>query len=67
VLFGIHVHVYPLARIGAVPALAAQLAEAVRALPESIRHYKRLAGFEAALLAWLDQRAQGVENGRAVA
>ena len=59
VLFTIRVHVYPLARIAAVPALAAQLAEAVRALPDEIRQYKRLGGFEAALLGYLDARAEG--------
>ncbi len=67
VLFGIHVHVYPLARIAALPALAAQLADAVRALPPEIRHYKRLEGFEAALLAYLDLRGKNVESGRSVA
>jgi hypothetical protein len=67
VLFGIHVHVYPLARIAAAPALAAQLADAVRALPPEIRHYKRLEGFEAAMLAYLDLRAADVETSRDVA
>ncbi len=67
VLFTIRVHVYPLARIAATPALAARLAEAVRALPEPIRDYKRLGGFEAALLAYLDARATRAENRLAVA
>jgi dimethylamine monooxygenase subunit A len=60
VLFGIHVHVYPLARIAEKPALAGQLADAVRALPAEIRHYKRLGGFEAALLAYLDRQSAPV-------
>jgi Haem-dependent oxidative N-demethylase, alpha subunit-like len=61
VLFGIRVHVCPLSRIAAAPAIAARLAEAVRALPPEIRHYKRLHGFEAALLRYLDARA-GLET-----
>jgi hypothetical protein len=67
VLFTIHVHVYPLARIAARPDLAAQLAEAVRALPAEIRAYKRLGGFEAALLAYLDAEAARAEGSLAVA
>jgi hypothetical protein len=67
VLFTIRVHVYPLARIAAVPALAAQLAEAVRALPDEVRYHKRLGGFEAALLAYLDARAEAVETRLAIA
>ena len=54
VLFGIHVHVYPIARIAADPAVAARLASAVRGLPDSLRGYKSLAPFEHALLAYLD-------------
>lgn len=57
VLFGIHVHVYPVADIAARPTIAARLAEAVRALPDPIRRYKSLGGFEAALLDYLDARA----------
>lgn len=57
VLFGIHVHVYPLARIATRPEVARQLAAAVRALPEEIRRYKSLTGFEGAMLAYLDGRA----------
>jgi hypothetical protein len=59
VLFGIHVHVYPLSRIAARPDLAGRLAEATRALPREIAGYKSLAGFEAAMLAYLDARAVG--------
>lgn len=54
VLFGIRVHVYPLARVITTPDLAARLAGAVRALPAEIAGYKSLGGFRGALLAWLD-------------
>jgi dimethylamine monooxygenase subunit A len=57
VLFGIRVHSYPLATAITKPAVAARLAEAVRALPEETRHYKSLKAFGPALLAWLDARA----------
>ena len=40
------------------PAIAARLAEAVRALPEATVHYKSLRSFGSALLAWLDARSQ---------
>jgi len=54
VLFGIRVHVYPLERVIIRPDLAAGLADAVRALPEEILHYKSVLPFRKALLAWLD-------------
>ena len=54
VLFGIRVHVYPLRQVIDQPERAADLAAAVRALPEELRHYKSLLPFQAALLAWLD-------------
>ena len=54
VLFGIRVHVYSLARVIDRPDRAAALAEAVRALPAEIRHYKSLLPFQSAVLAWLD-------------
>jgi hypothetical protein len=57
VLFGIRVHSYPLATAITRPAIAAQLAEAVRALPEETVRYKSLKAFGPALLAWLDARA----------
>jgi hypothetical protein len=57
VLFGIRVHVYPLIRIVGTPAEAATLAEAVRALPPEIQHYKSLLVFRAALLDWLGAMA----------
>lgn len=57
VLFGIRVHVYPLASAIASPTVAARLADAVRALPEATAHYKSLPPIRDALLGWLDARA----------
>jgi hypothetical protein len=57
VLFGIRVHVYPLASAIASPSTAARLAEAVRALPEATMRYKSLLPIRGALLGWLDARA----------
>lgn len=54
VLFGIRVHVYPLAAAITTPALAARLAEAVHALPEATVHYKSVLPIRDALLGWLD-------------
>ena len=54
VLFGIRVHVYPLAAAIASPGAAARLAEAVRALPEATMRYKSLVPIRDALLGWLD-------------
>jgi hypothetical protein len=54
VLFGIRVHVYPLDRVIDSSDRAATLAEAVRALPAEVQHYKSLLPFRAALLAWLE-------------
>ena len=59
VLFGIRVHVYPLARVASAPEDAATLAAAVRALPPETAHYKSLPMFQESLLAWLDGRAAG--------
>jgi hypothetical protein len=53
VLFGIRVHVYPLDKVIDRPDRAAALANAVRALPEEIQHYKSLLPFKQALLKWL--------------
>ncbi len=61
VLFGIRVHVYRLDRAVADRDTAARLADAVRALPDSIAHYKSLPMFRDALLAWLDRRAAAPE------
>ena len=57
VLFGIRVHVYPLARVITTPALAWRLAAAVGALPTEINRYKSLGTFREALLGWLGARA----------
>jgi hypothetical protein len=57
VLFGIRVHVYPLAAAVVTPEAAAALASAVRALPPEMAHYKSLPTVQSALLGWLDRRA----------
>ena len=57
VLFGIRVHSYKLARAIVTPALAAQLADAVRALPDAMAQYKSIPSIWDALLGWLDARA----------
>lgn len=59
VLFGIRVHVYPLDRVIERPDRAASLAEAVRALPAEIQHYKSLLPFREALLGWLEVQSAG--------
>lgn len=56
VLFGIRVHVYPVEHAADGPQRAGALADAVRALPEEISHYKSVPPFRVALLAWLDAR-----------
>jgi hypothetical protein len=57
VLFGIRVHVYPLGQVIDRPERAAALADAVRALPAEVQHYKSLLPFREALLGWLDREA----------
>lgn len=57
VLFGIRVRVHRLAAVCARPAEAARLAGAVRRLPEEMQRYKGVLPFRAALLDWLDARA----------
>jgi hypothetical protein len=54
ILFGIRVYVYPLDQVIDRAERAAALAEAVRALPAEVQHYKSLLPFRAALLAWLE-------------
>jgi hypothetical protein len=55
VLFAIHVHSYPLARVLAIPGAARDLAAAVRALPDSLSVYKSLPAIRDALLDCLDR------------
>jgi hypothetical protein len=57
VLFGIRVHVYALERVIDRPDRAAALAEAVRALPAEVQHYKSLLPFREPLLGWLRKRS----------
>jgi hypothetical protein len=52
------VHAYRLDSVIAGPATAARLAEAVRALPPEVLHYKSMLPFQAALLEWLDARGR---------
>ena len=58
ILFTIRVHVQPLSRLARRPERAAQLAAAIRALPEPLRRYKSLPPIIDAVLGWLD-RATG--------
>lgn len=53
VLFGIRVHVYPLARVITSSSIATRLADAVQALPAEMGRYKSLGTFKVALLGWL--------------
>ncbi len=55
ILFTIRVHVKPLAQLVTQPERAAQLAGAVRALPQPVRLYKSLSPFIDAALAWLEK------------
>ena len=57
VVFGIRVHSYRMETVIRSPEVAGRLASAVRALPESIAHYKSLLPVRAALLGWLDPLA----------
>ena len=54
VAFTIRIYHYPLSRIAADPALARELAGAVRALPSEMEVYKSLRPYRTALLAYLD-------------
>ena len=60
VLFGIRVHGYRLDAVIDTADRAENLAAAVRALPEETGRYKSLPAFQAALLGWLDGRADPV-------
>lgn len=53
VLFTIRVHSTPLGRAITGPAVAARLAEAIRAMPPAMAAYKSLPTFRDALLEWL--------------
>ena len=57
VVFTIRTHITPLAAAIGTPAAAADLAAAIRAMPEAMRQYKRISPFAQAVLAWLDERA----------
>ncbi|WP_159998897.1 DUF3445 domain-containing protein [Roseomonas sp. 18066] len=54
VVFGIRIHVTPLAAVTARPGEAARLREAVLALPPEMERYKSLLPFRPALLEYLD-------------
>lgn len=54
IVFGIRIHVTPLADIATIPGEAARLREAVLALPPEMARYKSIAPFRPALLAWLE-------------
>lgn len=62
VVFTIRVHVRPIANLARQPQRAADLAAALRALPEATRVYKSLPPFLDALLAWLDRAATITEG-----
>lgn len=58
VLFGIRTHLYPVAQLAADRQVAADLAAALRGLPEPMALYKSLPPFREALLAYLDAKAE---------
>ena len=57
VVFGIRVHVTPLAEVIAIPGEPARLAAALRGLSPAMARYKSMAPFRDALLASLDRHA----------
>jgi len=57
VVFTIRTHITRLGAAIAAPAGAAELAAAIRDMPEETRRYKRIAPVAERLLAWLDTRA----------
>jgi hypothetical protein len=57
-LFTIRVRAHRLAHICTRKDVAVRLAGAVRALPAEMQHYKSVLPFRAALLEWLDTRAE---------
>ena len=66
VVFGIRVHVYPLACAVTTEESAAVLAGAVRALPEAMARYKSVPPFREALLGWLDRWGSAPDPARAL-
>ncbi|MCY4389268.1 MAG: DUF3445 domain-containing protein [Desulfurellaceae bacterium] len=62
ILFTIRVHVRPLAQLATQPDRAAQLAAALRTLPQPVRRYKNLPLFMEAALTWLDRAAENGER-----
>jgi Haem-dependent oxidative N-demethylase, alpha subunit-like len=58
VVFTIRTHITRLDAAIASPGSAAELAAAIRDMPEETRCYKRIAPIAPALLAWLDARAR---------
>jgi dimethylamine monooxygenase subunit A len=62
VLFGIRVHVYPLADVIS-PRLAPVFAEAVAGLPPAVVHYKSVGSIRDALLEWLAARSEPARAG----
>lgn len=58
VLFGIHTHLYPIARLAADRTVAADLARAIRELPAEMALYKSIPPFREALLAFLDEASK---------
>ncbi len=57
-VFGIRTHITPLGVAIADAATAASLASALREMPPAMQAYKSIAPVAAALLTWLDRRAQ---------
>jgi dimethylamine monooxygenase subunit A len=57
VVFTIRTHITPLDAAIASPGAAADLAAALREMPEATRRYKHIAPILPALLGWLDRRA----------
>jgi hypothetical protein len=58
VLFTIRTHITRLAVAIRTPESAAELAAALREMPEDTRRYKNIAPFAAPLIAWLEARAR---------
>ena len=61
ILFTIRVHVKPLVHLAEQPDRAAELAAAIRALPQPLQQYKSCPPIIDAALAWLDRAASSNE------